>query len=273
MTSSEKFSLKWNDFHEKISSAFNKLRDDTNFTDVTLVSEDGQQLQAHKVILSASSPFFMNILKLNRHPNPLIYLKGFKGKELHSIVDFMYYGVTEVYQENLDSFLSVAEELQLKGLTRREEENEKPQHEEVIKLAGKSPTTLNTQLANHPPDNEFEAELYHGQEYKPNTTTALVTANSPAAQVSFNGGTAEDLKAVVWSLISQTGTVVTCTVCGKTKDKSVDRDTNSHMASHVERLHVDGVIYNCPSCDTTFRCKSALHNHTYKIHRRPVNKR
>ena len=78
--SSEKFSLKWNDFQENTNLAFINLRDDLQFTDITLVSEDGQALEAHKIILSASSPFFKNILKLNKHTHPLIYLKGFKAK-------------------------------------------------------------------------------------------------------------------------------------------------------------------------------------------------
>jgi hypothetical protein len=123
MTSSEKFSLTWNDYQENIRSAFGHLRDDTNLTDVTLLTEDGQNLEAHKIILSASSPFFMNILKLNKHPNPLVYLKGFKATFLNSILDFMYHGVADIYQENLDGFLALAEELQLKGLTGGTEKN------------------------------------------------------------------------------------------------------------------------------------------------------
>ena len=63
MLSSDKFSLKWNDFQENMTAAFVTLRDDKRFTDVTLVSEDGEPFEAHKVILSASSPFFMKILK------------------------------------------------------------------------------------------------------------------------------------------------------------------------------------------------------------------
>ena len=117
MTSLEKFTLKWNDFQDNISSSFSNLRDNTNLSDVTLISEDGQYMEAHKIILSASSPFFMNILNTSKHPNPLIYLKGFKAKNLQSILDFMYHGVAEIYQENLDGFLAVAEELQLRGLT------------------------------------------------------------------------------------------------------------------------------------------------------------
>ena len=123
MTSSEKFSLKWNEFHENISVAFSNLREDTTFTDVTLVSEDGQHMDAHKIILTASSPFFMNILKTNKHSKPLIYLKGFKAKAMLSLIDFIYHGLADVYQDDLDEFLLKAEELQLRGLTKYAEED------------------------------------------------------------------------------------------------------------------------------------------------------
>ena len=268
MTSSEKFSLKLNEFHENIGSASNNLRDDTNFTDITLISEDYQQIKAHKVILSSSSPFFMNILKLNKHPNPLIYLKGFKAKDLKSIIDFMYYGSTEVHHENLKTFLSVAEELQLKGLTGDEEHIEIPEAKEHIKSEElNSPPTFFTQKQNHLSNNEFDASPAYNKEYKPNTTATPMAKNNLSDQVSFEGGNAEDLKAVVWSKISQTGRVLTCTVCGKTKDRSTDRDANAHMANHVESIHVNGVTYNCPKCDKTFRSKHALHQHKYKHHK------
>ena len=81
-TSKEKLYLKYKKkIQENITLAFINLRDDLQFTDITLVSEDGQVLEAHKVILSASSPFFMNILKLNKHIHPLVYLKEFKAKK------------------------------------------------------------------------------------------------------------------------------------------------------------------------------------------------
>ena len=68
----EKLCLQWNDFKENISSAFGDLRQDKEFTDVTVVCEDGQQVEAHKLVLVASSPFFLNIFKGNKHPHPLI---------------------------------------------------------------------------------------------------------------------------------------------------------------------------------------------------------
>ena len=114
---SEKLCLQWNDFRANVHSAFGKLRDDKEFTDVTLACEDGQKLEAHKVILAASSPFFEKILQNSKHPHPLIYLRGFQSKDLVAILDFLYFGEANVFQENLDSFLAIAEELKLKGLT------------------------------------------------------------------------------------------------------------------------------------------------------------
>ena len=51
---SQKLRLKWDDFQENLNIAFGSLREDNEFADVTLASEDGQQMDAHKVILAAS---------------------------------------------------------------------------------------------------------------------------------------------------------------------------------------------------------------------------
>ena len=53
-TMSEKLCLKWNDFQENVNSAFGDLRGSGDFSDVTLACEDGQQIEAHKVVLAAS---------------------------------------------------------------------------------------------------------------------------------------------------------------------------------------------------------------------------
>ena len=64
---SEKLCLQWNDFKENITALFGNLRHDEDFVDVTLVCEDGKQVEAHKVILASSSPVFQRILKINKH--------------------------------------------------------------------------------------------------------------------------------------------------------------------------------------------------------------
>ena len=68
---SEKLCIQGNDFKQNVNNAFRRLQNDTDFSDVTLVCEDGQQIQAHKVILAASSPFFEDILQNIKHPHPL----------------------------------------------------------------------------------------------------------------------------------------------------------------------------------------------------------
>jgi len=121
MTSAEKFCLRWNDFESNVSVAFRELREEKDFFDVTLACEDSQ-VSAHKVILSACSPFFRSVLRKNPHQHPLLYLKGVKYQEMLAVLNFMYQGEVNVAQEELNSFLAVAEDLRVKGLTQSTEE-------------------------------------------------------------------------------------------------------------------------------------------------------
>jgi len=122
----DNFCLRWNDFAENVSGAFKELRTESDFFDVTLACTDSgsKTLQAHKVILSACSNFFKSTFRqqtnANKHPNPYIYLRGVTYTDLTSILDFIYNGEVNVAQEDLNSFLAVAEELQIKGLTNRD---------------------------------------------------------------------------------------------------------------------------------------------------------
>jgi len=122
----DNFCLRWNDFAENVSGAFKELRSESDFFDVTLACTDSgsKTLQAHKVILSACSNFFKSTFReqsnANKHPNPYIYLRGVTFNDLNSILDFIYNGEVNVAQEDLNSFLAVAEELQIKGLTNRD---------------------------------------------------------------------------------------------------------------------------------------------------------
>ena len=49
---SEKFCLKWNDFHSNVSKSFGLFRNEEYLHDVTLVSDDHHQVSAHKLVLS-----------------------------------------------------------------------------------------------------------------------------------------------------------------------------------------------------------------------------
>ena len=64
MGSTQKYSLKWNDFSVNVASTFRDLHCRHDFVDVTLACADGSTLEAHKVILSSVSSYFRDILKV-----------------------------------------------------------------------------------------------------------------------------------------------------------------------------------------------------------------
>ena len=65
MGSTQKYSLKWNDFTVNVASTFRDLHSRHDFVDVTLACADGSTLEAHKVILSSVSSYFRDILKVS----------------------------------------------------------------------------------------------------------------------------------------------------------------------------------------------------------------
>ena len=126
MANSEKLCLQWNDFKDNITASFRDLRGDKEFTDITLACEDGKLLDAHKVVLASSSPFFMQLLEKIKQPEPFLYMRGLKSAHLAAVLDFLYCGEANVFQDDLDSFLALAEEFQLKGLTGSTRHEEEP---------------------------------------------------------------------------------------------------------------------------------------------------
>ena len=114
--SGENFCIQWNKFEADLSSAFKSIRKDKDFFDITLVCED-EQIEAHKLILSACSPFFKTMLRRNQHHHPLLYLKGVSYRDMEAVLTFMYHGEVNIAQDDLNSFLQVAEDLRVKGKT------------------------------------------------------------------------------------------------------------------------------------------------------------
>ena len=228
MQGSEKLCLKWNDFQENLNSSFGVLRNDQDFADVTLVCEDGSQITTHKVILSSSSPFFMEILKRNKHPHPMIYMRGIKSDNLVAMVDFLYFGETNVNQESLNAFLGLAEELKLLGLTtgdrNKDEQDTKPQ----------------TQL---------------------NDSTLNATFNAPVKVEADEMD--EQIKSLMTHKVagSQTSAAWACNVCGKEDVKK------SNIKTHIEAIHItSGLSYPCDVCGRALRTKQALRSHKSRTH-------
>ena len=240
---SEKLCLQWNDFQENIKNSFGNLREDNDFADVTLVCEDGQQVEAHKVILAASSPFFQKLLGRNKHPHPLIYMRGVKSEDLLAIVDFLYRGEANVFEENLDSFLAIAEELQLKGLMGKTDEKVEEFDEKNL------PTT-------HSPAMNTNMKIPKSSKiYNP---TEIGTLAMPS---NFSGDL-EELEERVKSMMEKSenkyvnGTQLAhrCKMCGK-------EGMGSNIKDHIEANHLEGIVIPCNLCDKTFRSRKTFRQH------------
>ena len=251
---SEKLCLQWNDFQENVNTAFGKLKGDNEFSDVTLSCEDGQQFEAHKVILVSSSPFFHNLLRKNKHTHPLIYMRGIKSEDMSAILDFLYYGEANVFQENLDPFLALAEELKLKGLMGRETELQEScassqSEQSRVKAPRPEPEPL-IDFNNLNKDKQFLIA-------DSNTEQRIAVSQQVSADL-------QELDAQVKSMMDQSQKMIQsgkiqrrakiCKMCGKEGQYVAIRD-------HIEAHHLEGVSLPCNVCDKTFRSRNSLRLH------------
>ena len=250
---SEKLCLKWNDFKENVNAAFGNLREDHEFADVTLACEDGEQIEAHKVILAASSPFFQNLLSRSKHPHPLIYMRGIKSETLLAIVDFLYCGQANVYQENLESFLSIADELALRGLMGQNREDREGKEKNLTSKV--NPTTQMNTKHFVKKSGEFEGSTQ-------NTVEPLLKEDGPTSESdersvtlsNFENCDLQELDEKVKSLMEKSqnkianraGRASVCKICGKEGQWVAIRD-------HIETNHLEGVSLPCNICGSVFR--------------------
>merc|ERR1712212_830756 len=104
--------------------SFRNLGEQGHFADVTLVSDDQIQTPAHKVVLSACSPVLKTLLVNNPHSHPLLYLRGIKQTELQAILKFIYFGETQIFENRINDFVSVAKDLEVKEISEEQDDEE-----------------------------------------------------------------------------------------------------------------------------------------------------
>ena len=251
---SEKFSLKWNDFESNVSRTFGLLRQEKEFFDVTLVSEDHHQVEAHKLVLSACSPFFKNLLTRNQHSHPLLCLDGIRADELQFVLDYIYQGEVQIFQEQLDRFLIIAEKLSLEGLTPTSE--------------GNAPVSKDSTADQFDISTTNAVIKTERNQRRRTTNQANITGKNETRTVvkSGHGDTDEVSEKISQYLIENDDGTYSCGFCGKTGDKS-SRSRKFIMQRHVE-THLDGLSYPCQTCQKTFRSKNSLNSHTSLYHRK-----
>ena len=107
----EKLLVRWNDFKVEAPDSQRRMWEEMEFTDVTLVTADEQQINSHRLILSAHSSFFKRILTKNPQQNLVVYLKDICLSELALLLEYVYTGQVEVGKEELQTFLASGKEL------------------------------------------------------------------------------------------------------------------------------------------------------------------
>ncbi|XP_014207167.1 longitudinals lacking protein, isoforms A/B/D/L isoform X6 [Copidosoma floridanum] len=116
MEDDQQFCLRWNNHQSTLIQNFDTLLESGTLVDCTLAAE-GKYLKAHKVVLSACSPYFEGLLSEHYDKHPVFILKDVKFKELKAMMEYMYRGEVNISQEQLTALLKAAESLQIKGLS------------------------------------------------------------------------------------------------------------------------------------------------------------
>ena len=259
----ERLCLKWNDFQDLVQASFVELRNDTDFTDVTLACED-QSIKAHKVILSACSPFFKKMLKTHLHPHPLIYMKGMKSCDLTAIVDFIYLGEANVSQERLDTFLAIAKDLQLNGLLGKADE--RGEDLDAGKKYHRPPKLEPTSQADAElPKPSYKREISNDGNFAVEDSTTVAVPTYLSADL-------DHIKEMVESMMEKSENLIAtgrqkahkCNVCGK-------EGLGSHIKDHIEAKHIEGILIPCNICGKIVRSTNALRQHKKMNHKAETN--
>jgi len=244
----EKFCLKWNEFEKNIRHSFRCLRNDKKLFDVTLATDDGHQVQAHRLILSAGSDFFNDIFSKCNQNNMLIYLKGISQTEIENIADFLYDGETLVTQHELNAFLETAQELKIKGLQSFEDDSE----QQLNSNRGQETVSSYTDAFQDTPK-EFYAvkEEFDSVSNNDDSITTIDDKYGDLANIEF--------KDQLEYLIEKKMNLWKCKICEKTAK------TKQNIQKHAE-IHIEGVMHTCVICEKTYKARHNLQIHITRDH-------
>merc|ERR1712126_3227 len=250
----EKFCLKWNEFEENVRNTFKAFRNDQKLCDVTLATDDGHQVKAHKIILSAGSDFFSEIFSKCNQTNMLVYLKGIRKTNLENITNFLYNGEALITQNDLNDFLETAQELKVKGLQNIEDDNLNMDESKIHFNEVQETATEKTESQSKVETVDGEIQQYH---IKESYSKLVVPANKEDLVSDLDMNTT--LNQQLEEFIEKSLVCWKCKICHQTAK------TRQILKRHVE-THVQGVIHSCGICKKTFSTSNTLSTHIADIH-------
>ena len=256
----EKLSLKWNDFFANVSKSFSLLREEDYLHDVTLVTDDNNQISAHKIVLSACSEYFKDVFRNNtKHSHPIICLQGLGCEDLKNILDYMYNGEVRLYQDQIEKFLEVARRFKFEGILKSNTVEEKYEQSENIENQNLTSKFIQFDEQIHDLFDEESQDVQLKEEnYLEECQEEEITENT--ATVIFKSSNLEEIEEKLNQYIERCeGGLFRCTLCGRTGKQS--RNVKNHIETHIE-----GLKFPCDKCAKTFRSRHVMYSHTAKIH-------
>ena len=257
------------DFNTHYVSAFKDLKSAGELLDVTLACED-DILEAHKVILSASSSFFRKVFSKSQNP-PYIYIKGIKYEDLKNIVDFVYNGEASIQAKDVKRFLEAAKELQIKGLAPDEdtEHSTKEENDYIVPKKRERKTKIIEDIKHEQVTMEGLEEMKAKDESEGSidsiecSDVRQETANQ--IDVASLQELTEEIEKNLESYVDPSGYKNwKCKICGKSNKK------RTKVAHHVE-THLENFSFSCEYCNKTSKTRKALKSHIYYNHTKKNN--
>lgn len=274
--SHDNYCLQWENFQTSLSSSLNSLRSEqeNSLCDVTLISDDELNFSAHKVILSACSPFFKNVFSKTIQPNPIIYLGGVSSKNLSYLLDFIYIGKVQLRQDDIDNFLDQAQKLKVSGLSvQKVKETLKPKPPMIIIPKtenfdhGFPEPTSSTSKSNDPVFKPIE-ESAPEEVPEPEPMETEVTQNAKSNNEVLITAPAEPEQEQVSEKSEETPSKTKLDLFMEEKQgtflcKFCDFSSRLRfsMKNHVES-HIKGFEFKCDKCLKVFGTKKQLNVHS-----------
>ena len=230
----EKYTLTWHTYSGHLREMLQKMKKENYLTDVTLVSEDKKLVKAHKIVLSACSTVFKDIVDSISDNDSVIYLKGIQNLEVESLLEFMYLGEVTLHQSRIKEFLDAAKSLDVKEISKAVEMQEIYAEVSEENITYSNYSSVEEQATNDKSiqENALKKNKCYQCEYQ--------TSNSSYLKIHIQS--------------VHVGMKMDCSFCLR---KFADK---SNLKKHIQSKH-EGIKFPCNNCQLQFSKKSNLKRH------------